>query len=226
MERSGAADTAVAWAHGGVSNGRRLQAGVFAPIVLFLGLLTVSAWADEYFQYLPSTLQSETTPTREDAVLVKKITIVPGDTLSKLSRHYSGTGRYYPQILLFNKISDPNRIFAGRSLLVPVSLPVSRRKSGHAAPEVSRGSNQPDTVRVPSASHSSENEKRPSHAEERLYKKAVVLLDQGECRKAIRSFSLFLKKYPDSMLAPYARLRRADCYLSLSAPQDSEPAYH
>jgi LysM repeat protein len=205
------------------STGRRVTIGALVPCFLIISFFSISAWADEYFQYLPSSLETETTPPGEDGILVKKITIRRGDTLSNLSRHYAGRGYYYPQILLFNKISDPNRIFAGRELLVPVSSPVSRRKPAHTPPKMTRDSNLRDAIRDPSGPKSREYEKRPSRAEQRLYKQAVALMDRGNYLRALNGFSLFLKKYPDSPLSPDAHLHRADCYLRLSGSQGSEP---
>jgi LysM repeat protein len=203
--------------------GRRLLTGAFVPFFLIICFFSVSAWGDDYFQYLPSPLETETTPTREDGILVKKITIRKGDTLSNLSRHYAGRGYYYPQILLFNKISDPNLIIAGRELLVPVSSPVSRRKTANTPSGMTRRSNLREAIQDPSGSESWEKRKRPSHAERRLYRQAVALLDRGEYNRALNGFSLFLKKYPDSPLSPDAHLHRADCYLRLSGRQGSEP---
>jgi len=204
--------------------GWRLLTGAFPPFFLIICFFSVSAWGDEYFHYLPSPLETETTPTREDGILVKKITIRRGDTLSNLSRHYAGKGYYYPQILLFNKISNPNRIFAGRELLVPVSSSVSRRKPAHTSSGMTRGSNLREAIQGPSGTESRENKKRPSHAERRLYKRAVALLEREEYHRALNDFSLFLKKYPDSPLSPDAHLHRADCYLRLSGSKDTEPA--
>jgi hypothetical protein len=204
------------------STGRRLTIGALVPCFLIISFFSESAWADEYFQYLPSSLETESTPPGEEGILVKKITIRRGDTLSNLSRHYAGRGYYYPQILLFNKISDPNRIFAGRELLVPVSSPVSRRKPAHTPSGMTRGSNLRDAIRDPSGPKSREDEKRPSLAEQRLYKQAVALMDRKEYHRALNGLSLFLKKYPDSPLSPDAHLHRADCYLRLSGSQGSE----
>ena len=63
-----------------------------------------------------------------------------------------------------------------------------------------------------------------SHAEQRLFKQAVALMSRGEYRRALDSFSLFQKKYPESLLSPDVHLHRADCYLHLSGDQGSEPA--
>lgn len=221
--RPGAAEKQGSSAFSASRTGRRLFTGAFVPFFLITCFFFVSAWADEYFQYLPSSLETETTLPGEDGILVKKITIRRGDTLSNLSRHYAGRGYYYPQILLFNKISDPNRIFAGRELLVPVSSPVSRRKPAHMLPKMTRGSNLHEAVREPSGPKSRDYEKRPSRAEQRLYKQAVALMDRGDYHRALNSFSLFLKKYPESLLSPDAHLHRADCYLRLSGSQGSEP---
>ena len=62
----------------------------------------------------------------QDGVLVQEIEIKKGDTLSGLSRKYSGRGMYFPQILLFNSIKNPNLIYSGNKLRIPVT-----RKEAH-----------------------------------------------------------------------------------------------
>ena len=39
---------------------------------------------------------------------------------------------------------------------------------------------------------------------------------KGDCRKALESFDLFLKRYPSSPLAADVSLYKADCYMKLS----------
>jgi hypothetical protein len=199
-----------------------MPARALIPAMLALFLLSTPGWADDYFQYLPSALEAETASIREDGILVKRITIRRGDTLSALSRRYSGKGFYYPQILLFNRIGNPNRIYAGKELIVPLPVSAYGRGSAPAASETTRGANPRDSVRTQPQPRPREREKRISSSELRLYKQSVALLDRGECRRALDGFSLFLKKYPDSPLSPDVHLHRADCYLRLSGPHDSQ----
>jgi LysM repeat protein len=91
-------------------------------LIYLLILMPVAVAAGEYSLYLPTPVGTGITTPHTEGILVKKIIIRRGDTLSTLSREYSGKGKYYPQILLFNKIRNPNRIYAGQQLLVPVSV--------------------------------------------------------------------------------------------------------
>jgi TolA-binding protein len=67
--------------------------------------------------------QKTSTP---DGILVQEIEIKKGDTLYDLSRKFSGRGMYFPQILLFNSIKNPNLIYEGKTLKIP--LPGSKVK--------------------------------------------------------------------------------------------------
>jgi LysM repeat protein len=88
--------------------------------LLFL-TLTVPALGQNYFLYTPKPVTAEEKPQTRDGVLVREITVQKGDTLSGLSHKFSGRGSYYPQILLFNDIKNPNLIYSGNSIKVPVA---------------------------------------------------------------------------------------------------------
>lgn len=221
MEHVGSAATTRDWSHGLFGGSRRLPTSAFLPALLALFLLPSPGWADEYFQYLPSALEAEATAFREDGILTKRITIRRGDTLSAISRRYSGKGFYYPQILLFNRIADPNRIFAGKELLVPLPVSAYRRGTTPASSETTRGVIPRDSGGTKHQTRIREKGKRISSGEARLYRQSVALQDQGDYRRALDGFTLFLKKYPDSPLSPDVHLHRADCYLRLSGPPDT-----
>ncbi len=57
----------------------------------------------------------------QNGILVQEIEVRKGDTLYDLSRKFSGHGMYFPQILLFNSIKNPNLIRTGDTLRIPVS---------------------------------------------------------------------------------------------------------
>ncbi|AJE04458.1 LysM peptidoglycan-binding domain-containing protein [Geobacter pickeringii] len=76
--------------------------------------------AEEYLLYSPEASEGKRPAGPDEGVLVKSITIRKGDTLYSLSRKYGGKGGYYPQILLFNLIKNPDLIYAGNKLLVPL----------------------------------------------------------------------------------------------------------
>jgi len=186
--------------------------------VIFLSLLLpplATAETSGYLLYLPANLDLAESTHQDAGVLVKKILIRPGDTLSGLSRHFNGKAHYYPQILLFNKIANPDRIYAGKELLVPVPSRPSRPRRERAA--VGRRSRVGGRVATPSAETALQGGAKDKEVSGHvLYEQAVSLFISGKYREAIDLFSRFLLKYPASPLASDASLYRADCYLRLS----------
>ncbi|MBI2354120.1 MAG: LysM peptidoglycan-binding domain-containing protein [Deltaproteobacteria bacterium] len=87
--------------------------------LLFL-TLAQSAWSQQYFLYSPKPVSPEEAKPAKDNVLVREVPVRKGDTLFGISRTYSGRGSYYPQILLFNDIKNPDLIHAGDSIRVPL----------------------------------------------------------------------------------------------------------
>ena len=87
-------------------------------ITLCLCLAPPSAWGQQYLLYTPQPVPAGQKAAVHDGILVREIEIKKGDTLFALSRKFSGRGMYFPQILLFNSIKNPNLIYAGKS---PVS---------------------------------------------------------------------------------------------------------
>lgn len=93
-----------------------------AAVLLLLCTLTPSASGQQYYLYESKAVtDDEKAANREDGVLVVEVPVEKGDTLYAISRKFSGKGTYYPQILLFNKIENPDLIYAGKSLKVPVT---------------------------------------------------------------------------------------------------------
>jgi LysM repeat protein len=87
-----------------------------------------SGWSQQYYLYTPSVVGGEGKVASRDGVLVQEVSVQKGDTLYGISRRFSRHGSYYPQILLFNDIKDPNRIYPGDVFKIPVSRNVV---SGH-----------------------------------------------------------------------------------------------
>ena len=89
---------------------------------LFGALLTpVLSPGEDFFLYTPKPAAGDQVPASPDqGVLVRKITVKRGDTLANLSRKYIGRGSWFPQVLLFNNIKNPDLIYTGDKLLVPV----------------------------------------------------------------------------------------------------------
>jgi hypothetical protein len=60
-------------------------------------------------------------PAPVEARPVQKYTVQPGDTLSKIARHFYGNANAYMKIFEANtdQLNDPNRIRAGQDLVIP-----------------------------------------------------------------------------------------------------------
>ncbi len=48
-------------------------------------------------------------------------TVQPGDTLSKISKHFYGDANKYMTIAKANRLADPDKIKAGQELLIPAA---------------------------------------------------------------------------------------------------------
>lgn len=96
----------------------RRAPGITLAVML---LLAVPALGQQYYLYAPVPLDREEKVQRQDGILVREVPVQKGDTLFGLSRKFSGHGNYFSQILLFNNISNPDLIYAGDTLKVPVT---------------------------------------------------------------------------------------------------------
>ena len=111
-----------------------------STIVIALAIsLAMPAWGQQYLLYTPQPATAELKAPPQDGILVQEIEIQKGDTLYDLSRKFSGRGMYYPQILLFNSIKNPDMIHSGKTLRVPVA-----HKEMHDSEQVNNKS--PDAV--------------------------------------------------------------------------------
>lgn len=97
-----------------------LRASLATSALLFC-TLALPAWGQQYYLYEPKPVSAEEKEQVKDGILVTEISVQKGDTLYDISRKFSGRGMYYPQILLFNNIKDPNLIYTGNTLRVPLS---------------------------------------------------------------------------------------------------------
>jgi len=186
-------------------------------LCLFVLCFSSSVAAADYLVYLPKPVEAIDASLSGEGVLVKKIMIRPGDTLSAISRRFSGKGSYFPQILLFNNIRNPNRIYAGRKLFVPVSGQRSSKKPSPPPSVLPAKTNARSAVRDRQGiTPDNGGDSTVSSSERQLFDEAVALFAQGKYREALDGFSRFLQVYPDSPLVPDASLYRADCYLRLS----------
>ena len=138
---------------------RSLGVAVTALILSF----TAQAWGEQYYLYSPKPAGPEEQGQGKEGVLVREVPVEKGDTLSGISRRFSGHGSYYPQILLFNDVKNPNLIYAGSTLRVPVGKgaasetsgtrpgPSARKKAGqHAGEKASRAVQAAPSAVMPS----------------------------------------------------------------------------
>ncbi len=83
--------------------------------------LALPAWSQPYLLYAPQPAATDKKVLPQDGILVQEIEVQKGDTLYDLSRKFTGHGTYFPQILLFNSIKNPDLIYPGNTLKVPVT---------------------------------------------------------------------------------------------------------
>lgn len=101
-------------------------------VALLLLSLVSPVRGEQYLLYSPKPVGSDETVQTKDGVLVREVPVQKGDTLSGISRKYSGHGSYYSQILLFNDIKNPNLIYSGDTLKVPVTKGPAEEETGNA----------------------------------------------------------------------------------------------
>jgi TolA-binding protein len=182
-------------------------------MAMILAAAASSANADDYTLYKGQKASSGNLPAPGDGVLTKTITIREGDTLSNLSRRYNGRGSFFPQILLFNRIENPDLIYAGKTLRVPIT-----RQEASAAKAVDAGK-KPSAHKATAAKarrRSPSSRSTPDSTGKRLFDRGVEAFVNGDYREAIGIFNRYLAAHPRSIYAPEASLYRADSYMKLS----------
>lgn len=90
-------------------------------VIALIICMALPAWGQQYLLYAPQPVPSGQKASSQDGILVQEIEIQKGDTLYALSRKFSGHGMYFPQILLFNSIKNPNLIYPGNTLRIPAT---------------------------------------------------------------------------------------------------------
>ncbi len=189
-------------------------------VIMLVLCMALPAWSQQYLLYTPQPVDSDQKPSPQDGILVQEIKIQKGDTLSGLSRKFSGKGRYYPQILLFNQIKNPNLIYTGNTLRIPLS---QSNKKGAVQVAQSPSLEYP-AVKVPTAHRPAARKKTSSAAPaansstagQKQYESAVRSYREGDFRAALEQFDRFLADNSSSPLAADANLYKAECYLKLS----------
>lgn len=193
----------------------------------FLFVDVHSGWCQQQYLYSPTAVAAESSTQSNDGILVQEVVIQRGDTLYKISRRFSGHGFYYPQILLFNDIKDPNKIYPGNVFKVPVARnriprPADKTplKSASKGDKTVRGvKTQKSVVAAPSGAQVTPKNQRAALAADATtgaFEQAVKAYRRDDCRAALDLFDLFLAKNQSSALAADASLYKADCYLRLS----------
>lgn len=90
-------------------------------LLVIMICIALPAWGQQHLLYVPQPAPADQHVPSQGGILVREIEIQRGDTLYKLSRRFSGHGMYFPQILLFNDIKNPDLIYTGNMLKVPVT---------------------------------------------------------------------------------------------------------
>lgn len=189
--------------------------GVKIPLLALLLCGATASWGGDYL-YAPRPVDG-TEPA--EGVLVREITVKKGDTLSHLSKRYSGRGYYYPQILLFNEIRNPHRIQVGQVVRVPLSRKAAGKHEQHVVAEKAperQSLAQELTTDVPKKKSEKQRSVAVPQGERNAYSHAMESFKKGDCEAAIKQFDRFISRYPSSPLLPEATLNRAECYLKLS----------
>lgn len=92
-----------------------------------------SGWAQQYLLYSPKAVNSGQPVDKKDGILVQELQVQRGDTLYGISRKFSGHGAYYPQIILFNDMKNPHKIYPGNVIKVPVGKQASHPEAPQSA---------------------------------------------------------------------------------------------
>jgi TolA-binding protein len=216
--------------------------GLLMAIVLFAGV--TPGWSQQQYLYASRPVAAEEKVRKEDGILVEEVPVKKGDTLSRISRRFSDHGSYYPQILLFNEIKDPNRIYTGTTLRIPVSRSGVAGQAANAPikggvtavpPAAPLSDSSTGDLKKSTAAVEKKRGRRHAHAhshagsvgkqaaavsaasEQKQFERAIKTYRQGDYRRALELFDRFLADYPASALAADASLYKAECYLKQSS---------
>ncbi|HIJ82088.1 MAG TPA: LysM peptidoglycan-binding domain-containing protein [Desulfuromonadales bacterium] len=118
---------------------------------LFVCLAALPVLGQDYL-YVPQAVPSgdAATQSKDGSLRVREVPVEKGDSLYGISKRYSGRGMYYPQILLFNNIKNPDQIFVGDTLKVPMprsgSSAATKNLQGPPAPTRKQAVSQKKTA--------------------------------------------------------------------------------
>jgi LysM repeat protein len=176
-------------------------------------------------------------PAPQDIKVLSRATIRKGDSLWRISKRVFGRGAYYPQLLAFNAIENPDRIYEGESLLLPTgtlahhpelaarlagktatvvfpSPPAPAGAASAVSPPVRVGrETAPRTkeVRGKTAAASA----RADNGEETEARTILSWADQGKCENVIAAAERFVSRHPDSAHLAAVLWHQAECHRSL-----------
>ena len=189
--------------------------------------LALPAWGQQFFLYEPKPVKAEEKDRTKDGVLVTEVSVKKGDTLKEISRKFSGRASYFPQILLFNKIKNPDRIYPGDIFRVPVTPDGVGADAGPV--KVSAGESKKHIRRKRSAGYRINGAVTAGKAGfvttspgdaiagQKLFERAIKAYKQDDFGTALALFDRYLASYPNSPLSADASLYKAECYLKLSS---------
>jgi len=185
--------------------------------LLGLSLGSAPCSGEEFLLYAPKPVSGDQLPTAPNqGVLVKRIIVKRGDTLKKLSRMHTGVASWFPQLLLFNTIKNPDLIQTGDQLLVPVRAGQAAAGQGSQKVEKRHASRRSSLRPKRAAGPLTQETQVVKPGEMESYQRAQQAYLDHDYQKALDRFSSFLRKFPRSRFAADASLYRADCYLRLS----------
>jgi LysM repeat protein len=191
---------------------------------------------------VPGNADPSTTlkPAPQDITVLSRLTIQKGDSLWRISRRALGRGAYYPQILAVNPIENPDRIYEGRSLLMPagtlaehpelaarlagktttVVFPAPAAsppaRAGAASPALMKSSTSRKAKAMPAAAGRKENGNNGGEETETLM--IVEWARQGQCDRVIAAADRFLARHPDSTRLSTVLWHQGECYRTMSNP--------
>jgi len=117
-------------------------------VAIIIGMV-LPVWGGQYL-YAPQPVTPPMKTTSQEGILVQEVEVRKGDTLYGLSRKLIGRGMYYPQILLFNSIKNPDLIYPGHTLRVPVThkeaSDAGRSEAKPAAPAAAKATGSKKTT--------------------------------------------------------------------------------
>lgn len=202
--------------------------------VFFLGIFILLPFRGEGGEYLIHRIPldgSASSTVSGDEWIVQEIVIEKGTTLWKFSRNYLGKGHYYPHFLAYNDIANPNRIYEGRTLLVPVAKVRDYQKrnelqgktwsvsfSDLALESISRAPVKKSAVRLPSRKEQARPEvpRDRGMSEQHEFDRAKAEFEAGKYGEAARLFERFASNHPRSELKAEALFYAAEAQLKAS----------